>query len=104
MTALPLSGPILHAATVSGMLGGRFKENSMRAMAMAAVFLVGTMAAPGTAQPEGGRPRLPPLLRADAPQVGDQLPDVQVFTDTGDPFRMSALKGKYTVLVFGCLT
>lgn len=53
---------------------------------------------------EGRRPQLPKLLRDDAPKVGDALPDVQMFTDTGDEFRTSLLKGKYTVIVFGCLT
>ena len=48
--------------------------------------------------------QMPRMFGEDAPKVGDALPDVSVYTDTGDSLRMSALKGKYTVLVFGCLT
>ena len=75
----------------------------MRLAALIASAVLAGGAPQSAAQPEG-RPQLPPLLGPDAPRVGDPLPDVQVFTDTGDPLRMSALKGKYTVLVFGCLT
>ena len=39
-----------------------------------------------------------------APQVGDKLPDVELFDAQGQPLRLSSLKGSYTVLVLGCLT
>lgn len=38
------------------------------------------------------------------PAVGDALPDVEVFTPDGQPFRTKDLRGHYAVLTFGCLT
>ena len=38
------------------------------------------------------------------PQVGSDLPVVQVNKENGQVFSTSQLKGSYTVLVFGCLT
>ncbi|MFG0294318.1 MAG: redoxin domain-containing protein [Maioricimonas sp. JB045] len=38
------------------------------------------------------------------PRVGERLPDVEVYTADGKPFRTSDLRGHYTVLTFGCLT
>ncbi len=38
------------------------------------------------------------------PEAGQQMPDVEVFDESGDAFRTSLLEGKYTVLIFGCLT
>jgi hypothetical protein len=43
---------------------------------------------------------LPPLM----PQVGEALPDVEARDQQGRPFHLRALKGHFTVLVFGCLT
>lgn len=40
----------------------------------------------------------------EAPQVGQPLPDLEGFDEKGRPFRLGQLKGRYTVLVFGCLT
>lgn len=37
-------------------------------------------------------------------KVGSTLPDLTVFTADGKPFKTASLKGKHTVLVFGCLT
>ena len=39
-----------------------------------------------------------------APQVGDKLPDVELYDAKGQPLRLSSLKGSYVVLVLGCLT
>ena len=39
-----------------------------------------------------------------SPNIGQPLPDVSAFDASGKPFKLSSLKGKYTVLVFGCLT
>lgn len=36
--------------------------------------------------------------------VGEQLPDINVVDAAGKPISTSDLRGKYTVLVFGCLT
>ena len=38
------------------------------------------------------------------PQAGDPLLDISVYDAQGDPFELASLKGKPTVLVFGCLT
>jgi len=39
-----------------------------------------------------------------APKVGEALPDVTGYDAEGKEFKLSRLKGSYTVLVFGCLT
>ncbi len=38
------------------------------------------------------------------PAVGDALPEVTVYTPDGEPFKTAQLRGRYAVLVFGCLT
>jgi Ca2+-binding EF-hand superfamily protein len=38
------------------------------------------------------------------PQAGDPLPDITVYDAQGNPFELASVKGKPTVLVFGCLT
>ena len=43
------------------------------------------------------------FLEAD-PKIGEPIPDVSLFTAEGDEFNLAAVKGSYTVLVFGCLT
>jgi len=75
------------------------------------MFLVAALpvlALPGyvSAQPAqgGDRPQLPKMFGPGVVGVGEPLPDVRVFDERGDEFRTSLLKGKYTVLVFGCLT
>ena len=37
-------------------------------------------------------------------KVGMSVPDITIHNDTGKDFPMTSLKGKYTVVVFGCLT
>jgi|TARA_B100000700_G_scaffold35885_1_gene34996 cytochrome oxidase Cu insertion factor (SCO1/SenC/PrrC family) len=62
------------------------------------VFALNTV----SAQQQGRQPS------AQFPQVssllGSQLPEVSVFDEQGKPFSTRQLSGKYTVLVFGCLT
>ena len=36
--------------------------------------------------------------------VGQPLPDITVYDSEGREFKLSSLKGDYSVLVFGCLT
>ena len=36
--------------------------------------------------------------------VGKQLPDIKVLDSQGNPMSTSDLRGRHTVLVFGCLT
>ncbi len=38
------------------------------------------------------------------PKIGAALPDVEAFDEDGQPFLLAGTRGKYTVLVFGCLT
>ena len=38
------------------------------------------------------------------PILDDDAPDVGAFDEQGNPFELSDTFGKYTVLVFGCLT
>ncbi len=53
----------------------------------------------------GGHPRrMPQLLEDEDLNVGQPLPDVTAYTDSGEPFKLLNLQGQYTVLVFGCLT
>ena len=55
---------------------------------------------------KGGGPGTPGSngLAAAGLTVGQQLPDITVHDAAGKPFRMADLKGKYSVIVFGCLT
>ena len=59
---------------------------------------------PGGHGRQGGMRQMPKMFGDDVVNVGQPLPDVEIFSDTGDKFRTSQLKGKYTVIVFGCLT
>tara|TARA_R110002072_G_scaffold271038_2_gene430981 strand:- start:107944 stop:108216 length:273 start_codon:yes stop_codon:yes gene_type:complete len=36
--------------------------------------------------------------------VGQRMPDVTIYDEDGEKFPLSRTKGKYSVLVFGCLT
>ena len=54
-----------------------------------------------TSQRQGG-PRA--NFERTAPKVGDVLPDVSGYDAEGREFKLSSLKGNYSVLVFGCLT
>ena len=38
------------------------------------------------------------------PEIGSSIPELTVFAEDGSDFELSATRGKYTVLVFGCLT
>jgi hypothetical protein len=37
-------------------------------------------------------------------EIGQPLPNLTVYDSNGNEFKLSSLKGKYSVLVFGCLT
>lgn len=43
-------------------------------------------------------------MRGSIPQPGDPMPNVAGFDDEGNPFNLTKLHGKHTVIVFGCLT
>jgi hypothetical protein len=53
------------------------------------------------AGPSGDIPRFLEL----GPKVGEQLPDLTIFDDMGNPVDIREItKGNYSVLVLGCLT
>jgi len=68
-----------------------------------AVLGISAMVMPAAAQ-NSGRRGMPKMFGPDAPNVGDTLPDVTIYNDKGDKIRIRAIKGKYRVIVFGCLT
>ncbi|MHC4954956.1 MAG: hypothetical protein ACYTGZ_13810 [Planctomycetota bacterium] len=52
----------------------------------------------------GGRRGSDEKFKNSAPRVGDPLPDIAVYDAKGATLKLRSLKGKPTVLVFGCLT
>ena len=38
------------------------------------------------------------------PKIGDTVKEVSVFDALGKPMKLNSAQGKYTVLIFGCLT
>ena len=44
------------------------------------------------------------LFPGSGPALGQPLPDITVYDAEGKEFKLSSLKGDYSVLVFGCLT
>lgn len=55
---------------------------------------------------QNGSPRGEMMSRFSqaAPEIGQKLPRLEAFDSKGNPWNTDQLKGKYTVLVFGCLT
>lgn len=53
---------------------------------------------------QSGPPRMP-QFEADAPKVGEQIPDITIHDDLGNPVNLRELSDEnYKVLVLGCLT
>jgi hypothetical protein len=53
---------------------------------------------------QGGQPGMA-LFEERAPQIGEQLPDLTIVDDAGNPVNVRDIPGEnYTVLVLGCLT
>jgi len=50
-----------------------------------------------------GRDGADQLIRAGL-EIGTPLPDLTAYDANGQPFKLSQLKGHYSVIVFGCLT
>ncbi len=76
-------------------------------LAITLVLLGGSGWAAAQDAPTGDRsPRafVADRFEKSAPQIGEALPDLQLFDAAGQPFRLSSLKGSHTVLVLGCLT
>ena len=64
-----------------------------------------------TVSDEGRSPKMLAAIRAvekrfeDAPQVGEELPDLTLYDPEGKKVRLhEALTGHYTALILGCLT
>ena len=38
------------------------------------------------------------------PKIGSLVPDIQAWDATGNEFQLGSTRGKYTVIIFGCLT
>ena len=57
---------------------------------------------------QGGRGRPGGLgtdrLEQSGLKIGDKMPELNVFDSEGKPFKTESLKGKYSVVIFGCLT
>lgn len=82
-------------------------------VALAASFVgtafVGTTSGQGFGPGRGGRgggPGSPgsDRLESSGLKIGSPMPEVKVFDAEGKPFDTASLKGKYSVVVFGCLT
>lgn len=80
------------------------KKISLYLALWSSVLLGGLQAAVLFQEDAGARNRVIQQFLREAPEVGEPLPDVQIFDADGRPFSLSQLKGHYTVLVFGCLT
>lgn len=69
-------------------------------------FVVGVLISVGMSQAiaQGGPPRMP-QFEADAPKIGEQLPDITIHDDLGNPVNLRDLSDEnHKVLVLGCLT
>ena len=72
----------------------------MRPILFAAALAV--LAAPASALAQ--RPKSDDDFVKAKPAVGDPIPELTVYDPSGKEVKTSALRGQYTVLVFGCLT
>ncbi len=75
-----------------------------RALLILSIFLIGWLAS-GHAQPKQKDAKQKEMdFARDKPAVGDDLPDLTVYSPNGKEVKLSSLKGHFTVLTFGCLT
>lgn len=83
-------------------LGNAMIRSSVVAYVALALALVSVDARSLVAQQSRGQ--LQSSFAARSPSIGSELPDASGYTADGKPFNLRELKGKYTVIVFGCLT
>lgn len=83
----------------------------LRKISLAAIVLFSISIIMGCAQhakEEGDRPTRfrqgADLLMRAGLKIGDSLPNLTAYDADGNPFKLSRLKGHYSVIVFGCLT
>lgn len=74
-----------------------------------ATSFVGTSFGQGFGPGRGGRGGGPgsagsDRLESSGLKIGSPMPEVKVLDSEGNPFDTASLKGKYSVVVFGCLT
>jgi len=78
-------------------------------LTIALVWLVGGLVSAQQRAPGGGgRSQMAQSMQGrfdrSSPGVGDELPDVSGYRSDGSEISLKSLRGKHTVLVFGCLT
>lgn len=79
-------------------------------MRIVACLLLAGLAAPANAQApdnergQAARQALEDRFQAFPLKIGDAFPEIDVFDSEGRKFNTRSLKGKYTVIVNGCLT
>ena len=78
---------------------------------MAAIQKVKNSPVPKTEKPEAEKPeevefvdQYEKKFAARDPKLGQTMPDASAFDENGNPFELNQTRGKYTVIVFGCLT
>jgi hypothetical protein len=81
------------------------KYSTIKKIVNATVVLAFVAAPPlSQAQRAGPTGDIPRFLEL-GPKVGEQLPDLTIFDDMGNPVDIREItKGNYSVLVLGCLT
>ena len=60
--------------------------------------------APGNQQPQEFAERYNLRHLDQPPLLNERVPEVEIFDAEGNPFATGKFRGRYTVLVFGCLT
>jgi cytochrome oxidase Cu insertion factor (SCO1/SenC/PrrC family) len=55
-------------------------------------------------KPEQPRQTVIRIFNETSPEIGQPLPAVACFDETGERFQLRQLEGQYSVLMFGCLT
>jgi cytochrome oxidase Cu insertion factor (SCO1/SenC/PrrC family) len=55
-------------------------------------------------KPEQPRQIVIRVFNETSPEIGQPIPAVACFDETGERFQLRQLKGQYSVLMFGCLT
>lgn len=72
-------------------------------LAFGTAVLVGGLSGPASAQNKKEKKSDEEFV-TEKPAVGDELPNLTVYSPDGKEFKTADLRGHYTVLTFGCLT
>ncbi len=68
------------------------------------LIVASAWAQPGGERGPSARASMERRFNESTPAIGEPLPDVSAFDEEGNEFKLSSLKGHYSVIVFGCLT